>query len=176
MTFALAAMALAAGVVVFSNVMSLAGVGAGLDTAAFRTAVPTPDFTPATRARVDGGAAGTPSVAVVQLVAVQQWQWSAIGVAVAGVAAGGIGWVLSRRMLHPIDRITATANRISASNLHERIALDGPDDEPGDCPGPSTTCSTGWRPPSPASGASWRRPRTSSAPRSPSSVQRCRSG
>lgn len=128
-TFALAAMALAAGVVVFSNVMSLAGVGAGLDTAAFRTAVPTPDFTPATRARVDGGAAGTPSVAVVQLVAVQQWQWSAIGVAVAGVAAGGIGWVLSRRMLHPIDRITATANRISASNLHERIALDGPDDE-----------------------------------------------
>ncbi|MBK0297025.1 HAMP domain-containing protein, partial [Bacillus sp. S34] len=35
----------------------------------------------------------------------------------------------SRRMLRPIDRITATANRITASNLHERIALDGPDDE-----------------------------------------------
>ena len=34
LTFALAAMALATGVVVFTNTMSLAGVGAGLDTAA----------------------------------------------------------------------------------------------------------------------------------------------
>lgn len=32
-------------------------------------------------------------------------------------------------MLRPIDAITTTANRITASNLHERIALGGPDDE-----------------------------------------------
>ncbi|QSB24087.1 sensor histidine kinase [Curtobacterium sp. 24E2] len=52
-----------------------------------------------------------------------------MGVVVAGVLAGGVGWFVSRRMLGPIDRITATANRITASNLHERIALVGPDDE-----------------------------------------------
>lgn len=133
LTFALAAMALATGVVVFANTMSLAGVGAGLDTAAVQrppsgpqrtTTAPAPIEVDGAATDVDGGA-----VAVIRLVAVQQWQWSAIGIAGAGIAAGGIGWLVSRRVLRPIDRITATANRISASNLHERIALDGPDDE-----------------------------------------------
>jgi signal transduction histidine kinase len=32
-------------------------------------------------------------------------------------------------MLRPLDAITAAATRISASTLHDRIALDGPDDE-----------------------------------------------
>ncbi|MFK4482216.1 sensor histidine kinase [Curtobacterium sp. AB7] len=135
LAFALAAMALTAGVVVFTNLMALAGVGAGLDTASFvqtrpartlPTAEPVPtgdDSAPP----FGGGERAT--VAVVQLVAVQQWQWSAIGVAGAGALAGGIGWLVSRRMLRPIDRITATAVRITASNLHERIALVGPDDE-----------------------------------------------
>ncbi|MBM7476594.1 sensor histidine kinase [Curtobacterium herbarum] len=68
-------------------------------------------------------------VAVVSAVAALQWQWSALGIAGAGVVAGGTGWLLSRRMLAPLDRIAATAERISASTLHERIALDGPDDE-----------------------------------------------
>jgi signal transduction histidine kinase len=123
-------MALATGVVLFTNTMSLAGVGAGLDTAAVQR--PPSGSQSATTApspiEVDGGA-DDGTVAVIRLVAVQQWQWSAIGIAGAGVAAGGIGWLVSRRVLRPIDRITATANRISASNLHERIALDGPDDE-----------------------------------------------
>ncbi|WIE72669.1 HAMP domain-containing sensor histidine kinase [Curtobacterium sp. MCJR17_020] len=131
-TFALAAMALATGVVVFSNVMSLAGVGAGLDTTWARTATPAQGFATASPAPLEPGGAGghDPSaVMVIQLVAVQQWQWSAIGIAGAGVLAGGVGWLVSQRMLRPIDRITATANRITASNLHERIELDGPDDE-----------------------------------------------
>lgn len=131
-TFALAAMALATGVVVFSNVMSLAGVGAGLDTTAIRGASPVEGFAtaspmPLRERSAEGDERST--VAVVQLVAVQQWQWSAIGIAGAGLVAGGVGWLVSRRMLRPIDRITATTNRITASNLHERIALDGPDDE-----------------------------------------------
>lgn len=133
LTFALAAMALATGVVVFTNTMSLAGVGAGLDTAAVErppsgSGSATTDPAPLA---VDPAAADerTGAVAVIRLVAVQQWQWSAIGIAGAGIAAGGIGWIVSRRVLRPIDRITATANRISASNLHERIALGGPDDE-----------------------------------------------
>lgn len=130
LVFALAAMALATGVVVFTNVMSLSGVGSDV-TAAFRTTQDGLDVervapaTPLTGADAERLARSS----VIRLVAVQQWQWSAVGVAGAGILAGGIGWLVSRRMLAPIDRITATANRLSASNLHERIALDGPDDE-----------------------------------------------
>jgi len=124
LVFALTAMALAAGVVVFSNLMSQAGISDAYST--------TVQGNPAAPAQ-PGGTSADPespqSVSVVRLVAVQQWQWSAVGIAGAGVLAGGLGWFVSRRMLRPIDRITATANRITASNLHERIALDGPDDE-----------------------------------------------
>nr|WP_254699448.1 HAMP domain-containing sensor histidine kinase [Curtobacterium flaccumfaciens] len=110
--------------------MSLAGVGAGLDTAAVqRPPSGSPGATTAPAPIEVDGTDDDGAVAVIRLVAVQQWQWSAIGIAGAGLAAGGIGWLVSRRVLRPIDRITATTNRISASNLHERIALDGPDDE-----------------------------------------------
>jgi signal transduction histidine kinase len=68
-------------------------------------------------------------VPIVSVVAELQWQWSVVGIGGAGVLAGGTGWLLSRRMLAPIDRIRATADRISASTLHERIGLEGPDDE-----------------------------------------------
>lgn len=130
LTFALAAMALATGVVLFTNTMSLAGVEAGTDTAAVqRPPSGSPGATTAPAPIEVDGTADDGAVAVIRLVAVQQWQWSAIGIAGAGLAAGGVGWLVSRRVLRPIDRITATTNRISASNLHERIALDGPDDE-----------------------------------------------
>ncbi len=69
------------------------------------------------------------SVSLVAQVSVLQWQWSAVGIVAAGTLAGAVGWGVSRRMLQPIDRITAITNRISASNLHERIDLGGPDDE-----------------------------------------------
>lgn len=48
---------------------------------------------------------------------------------VVGVIAGGCGWFLAGRALQPLRRITATANRIADRNLHERIALAGPNDE-----------------------------------------------
>ncbi len=128
MVFALAAMALASGVVVFSNLMSQAGLGSELAMAVQTSEAAAGDVSaPATGPGRAGGERA--SVAVVRAVATQQWQWSAIGVAGAGAVAGGVGWLLSRRMLRPIDRITATANRITASNLHERIDLGGPDDE-----------------------------------------------
>lgn len=112
LAFAIAAMALAAAVVVFTNLMTIAGVGGAFGT---------PSLTPADGSAADGS--------VVRVVAVLQWQWSAVGIVGAGIVAGGVGWLVSRRMLRPIDRITATTKRISASNLHERIALTGPDDE-----------------------------------------------
>ena len=62
-------------------------------------------------------------------LATVQWGWAAVGVLVSGVLAGGVGWVVSRRMLRPVDRISETARCLSASTLHERIGLDGPDDE-----------------------------------------------
>ncbi|OII08994.1 HAMP domain-containing sensor histidine kinase [Curtobacterium sp. MCBA15_008] len=153
LVFAFAAMVLAAGVVVFSNLMSQAGIGVALGASteldglsgrpSFSATVP-PAATETRPGRAgaadlpgDAGAAdllgragaADPDGTVARVVADQQWQWSAIGIAGAGIVAGGVGWLVSRRMLRPIDRITATANRISASNLHERIALDGPDDE-----------------------------------------------
>ncbi|WTW92380.1 HAMP domain-containing histidine kinase [Streptomycetaceae bacterium NBC_01309] len=63
--------------------------------------------------------------------AVKEYQWTATWIA-AGVLAvvGGIaGWWLAGRVLRPVHRITATAKRLSLSNLHERIALTGPHDE-----------------------------------------------
>lgn len=52
------------------------------------------------------------------------------------VALGGVGvitivlgWFVADRALSPLQRVTATARRLSESTLHERIALEGPDDE-----------------------------------------------
>ena len=40
-----------------------------------------------------------------------------------------IGWLLAGRFLRPLRTITTTAREISATNLHERLNLAGPDDE-----------------------------------------------
>jgi heavy metal sensor kinase len=40
-----------------------------------------------------------------------------------------IGWVVAGRVLRPVGQITAAARRIQATNLSERIALEGPQDE-----------------------------------------------
>jgi signal transduction histidine kinase len=54
---------------------------------------------------------------------------SAIALAVFALVATAIGWLLAGRVLQPLSTITAAARRISASSLHERLALHGPDDE-----------------------------------------------
>ncbi len=53
----------------------------------------------------------------------------AIALAVIAAAAAAIGWLIGGRVLRPLSTITAAARRISASSLHERLALHGPDDE-----------------------------------------------
>ncbi|MFO7300549.1 MAG: HAMP domain-containing sensor histidine kinase [Actinomycetes bacterium] len=40
-----------------------------------------------------------------------------------------VGWIMSGRVLRPIDEITALASRIQAFDLSGRIGLQGPDDE-----------------------------------------------
>lgn len=51
--------------------------------------------------------------------------------ALAGMAVLSIvaGWFLAGRVLSPLRSINARARRISASNLHERVSVSGPDDE-----------------------------------------------
>jgi signal transduction histidine kinase len=50
-------------------------------------------------------------------------------VALLAAIALGIGWLIAGRVLRPLRTITATARDISAGNLHQRLAVDGPDDE-----------------------------------------------
>jgi signal transduction histidine kinase len=54
---------------------------------------------------------------------------SLVALGVVGVVSGGFGWLLAGRALHPLQQITTTARRVADRSLHERIALDGPDDE-----------------------------------------------
>jgi signal transduction histidine kinase len=54
---------------------------------------------------------------------------SGIALAIVTVIAVAGGWLVAGRVLRPLAAITATARRISASNLRERVALAGPRDE-----------------------------------------------
>ncbi|GAA4375861.1 ATP-binding protein [Actinomadura sp. NPDC048032] len=62
-------------------------------------------------------------------VLAQLLQSSLVTMLVLGVLGVVIGYVVAGRMLRPLHTVTATARRLSESNLHERIALDGPQDE-----------------------------------------------
>jgi signal transduction histidine kinase len=53
----------------------------------------------------------------------------AVALAFIALAAAIIGWIIAGRVLRPLSTMTATARRIAASSLHERLALRGPDDE-----------------------------------------------
>ena len=62
-------------------------------------------------------------------VQAQQEIWSGVALAVAVVGAVVLGWFIAGRVLRPLSAITAAARRISASSLHERLGLPGPQDE-----------------------------------------------
>ena len=55
--------------------------------------------------------------------------WSLVGLGVATIAAGLLGWAIGRRILVPLHKVTGAARRASQEHLHERIGLDGPNDE-----------------------------------------------
>jgi signal transduction histidine kinase len=54
---------------------------------------------------------------------------SGIALALMTVLSIWLGWVIAGRALRPLRTITNAAREISASNLHRRLALQGPDDE-----------------------------------------------
>ena len=55
--------------------------------------------------------------------------YSGIALGIMAVVSVALGWFAAGRALRPLRRITAAARRISVTNLHERLALAGPDDD-----------------------------------------------
>jgi signal transduction histidine kinase len=53
--------------------------------------------------------------------------WFAL--AVSAVASAFLGWFAAGRVLRPLRQMTAGARAISAGNLHQRLAVTGPNDE-----------------------------------------------
>ena len=54
---------------------------------------------------------------------------SGVALAIMSVVSIGLGWLIAGRMLGKLRTITAAARSVSASSLHARLALEGPDDE-----------------------------------------------
>jgi signal transduction histidine kinase len=54
---------------------------------------------------------------------------SGIALAIMAILSIWLGWLVAGRVLRPLRTITNAARDISASNLHRRLALEGPDDE-----------------------------------------------
>ena len=49
-----------------------------------------------------------------------------VALVLTAVASAVFGWFLAGRVLRPVRQMTATAQTISAGNLHQRLALTGP--------------------------------------------------
>ena len=54
---------------------------------------------------------------------------SALALALLAIASFGLSWWMAGRALRPVHRITDAARRLSERTLHDRINLQGPDDE-----------------------------------------------
>jgi signal transduction histidine kinase len=54
---------------------------------------------------------------------------SGIALGIMAIVSIGLGWLMAGRALRPVRTMSARARGISERNLHERLALEGPDDE-----------------------------------------------
>jgi signal transduction histidine kinase len=99
---------------------------------AISSAAPSPPPTPSTSPSSGGSAGVHVTVAGLGQLTIDRQELTVISViAVVAFVAGAavLGWLLAGRVLRPLSTITAAARRISASSLHERLSLGGPDDE-----------------------------------------------
>jgi signal transduction histidine kinase len=55
--------------------------------------------------------------------------YSGIALGIMAIVSVVLGWLVAGRVLGPLRTITATTERISERNLHERLAMSGPQDE-----------------------------------------------
>ena len=76
------------------------------------------------------GSGGPPALAVPVHSAISRYvRSSVIALGEMTVISVAVGWVVAGRVLRPLRAMTATTRRISADNLHERLAIHGPGDE-----------------------------------------------
>lgn len=54
---------------------------------------------------------------------------SVVSLVGTGILAVALGWLMAGRALQPLRQITATVRNIADRNLHQRIAMEGPQDE-----------------------------------------------
>ena len=55
--------------------------------------------------------------------------YSGVALAIMAIVSVVLGWAVAGRVLGPLRTITVAADRISDTNLHERLAMSGPRDE-----------------------------------------------
>jgi signal transduction histidine kinase len=76
------------------------------------------------------GSGGPPAPAVPVHSEISRYvRSSVIALGEMTVVSVAVGWVVAGRVLRPLRAMTATTRRISADNLHERLAIHGPGDE-----------------------------------------------
>lgn len=119
LTVMYAGMFLALGTAVIVVIFLLARAGAGVEQSQSVAAAPGQGGGSVIHAAVQQHSADN-----ARLLAVS---WLAL--ALTAVASAFLGWFAAGRVLRPLRKMTATARTISAGNLHERLALTGPDDE-----------------------------------------------
>jgi signal transduction histidine kinase len=98
-------------------------VGIGVDVGGVRKVAP-PDLTAPAPEQTIARAHAQSTAALHQLL-IQ----SGIALAIMAVLSIWLGWLMAGRALRPLRTITNTAREISATSLHRRLALEGPDDE-----------------------------------------------
>ena len=97
---------------------------AGEDGDRFIASAPSPEAVQAVRQEAEAVRRELQAAALNQLLA-----QSGIALALMAVVSIGLGWLVAGRVLRPLSAITATARRLEGSTLHERINLQGPQDE-----------------------------------------------
>jgi signal transduction histidine kinase len=105
--------------------------GAGLLAVTFAVWQGTTGRLTVTATPVPTGELHNPATGIVQHSSDRHQLVVASGVALAIMAGASLvlGWLVAGRLLRPLRTITATTKEISATNLHERLNLTGPDDE-----------------------------------------------
>jgi signal transduction histidine kinase len=98
--------------------------GSGEDGDNFVASAPSPGAVQAVRREAEALRRELVAATLQQLLAK-----SGIALGLMALVSVGLGWLVAGRVLRPLASITATARRLEGSTLHERINLQGPQDE-----------------------------------------------
>jgi signal transduction histidine kinase len=96
----------------------------------FAYSPPKPDFGPLGKPLGPTSLKVATAMSVERSIGLHRLQlYSGIALAFMAVVSAVLGWVVAGHVLRPLRTITATADRISDTNLHERLGMGGPRDE-----------------------------------------------